>query len=306
MPKGIRQYLLLLTIATIFGCATFEPDLPSVTESPTNDRLPGKVIWHDLITSKPTESQRFYGELFGWEFESVGSVLGFGSNDAYTIIRNNGRLIGGMINANSLRRKTEGDISQWVTLFSVADIDSAAAKIESEGGEILTPPTTLQQRGKIAVAADSSGALFAILQTRDGDPADREPATNDFLWDELWTTDVAAASSFYSNVLGFSYTDENTVDDNRDEDYRVFRASDTPRAGVMINPFTDVTPVWVNYIRVEDPAAITARVESLGGRILIDSQPRDIGGTVAFVAGPSGAGIAIQTWPLRKSQDADK
>lgn len=290
---------MLLTVTTVFGCATFEPDLPSVTESPTNNRLPGKVIWHDLITSKPLESQKFYGELFGWEFDSVGSVLGFGSNDAYTLIRNNGRLIGGMINANSLRRQTEGDISQWVTLFSVADIDAAAAKVESEGGEILTPPTTLQQRGKIAVVADSKGALFAILQTRDGDPADHEPETNDFLWDELWTTDVSASSSFYSSVLGFSYTDENTDDDERDEDYRMFRANDIPRAGVMINPFTNVKPVWVNYIRVEDPAAITARVESLGGRILIDSQPRDIGGTVAFIAGPSGAGIAIQTWPLR-------
>jgi predicted enzyme related to lactoylglutathione lyase len=98
--------------------------------------------------------------------------------------------------------------------------------------------------------------------------------------------------------MGYTYTDENVDYDDREEDYRVLRQGDTPRAGLMLNPFEGVQPVWVNYIRVEDPAAITARVESLGGRILVDAQPRDIGGTVAFVAGPSGAGIAVQTWPL--------
>ena len=286
-------------MAAVLGCATFEPDLPSITETPTNNRSPGKVVWHDLITSTPAESRRFYEELFGWEFDSIGSALGFGSNDAYTLIRNNGHLIGGMINANTLRRETSGDISQWVTLFSVEDISATVATIESEGGEILTPPTNLQQRGQIAVVADSKKALFAILQTRDGDPEDRDAEMNDFLWDELWTTDVPGASTFYSNALGFTYTDENTDDDERDEDYRVFRSGDTPRAGVMINPFKDVTPVWVNYIRVQDPAAITDKVEALGGRILVEAQPRDIGGTVAFIAGPSGAGIAVQTWPLR-------
>jgi predicted enzyme related to lactoylglutathione lyase len=304
MFNRCRHYLALIAVAGIFGCAGFEPDLPSVTESPTNSRSPGKVVWHDLITSKPAESRRFYEELFGWEFDGVGSVLGFGSNDAYMLIRNDGRLIGGMINANSLRRQGNQDISQWVTLISVTDIDAAVSKLESAGGTVFTPPTNLQQRGQIAVVADSNDALFAMLQTRDGDPADREPGLNDFLWDELWTTDVAGATAFYASVVGYTYTDENSDDDDRDEDYRVFRQGGKLRAGVMLNPFADVQPVWVNYIRVEDPAAITARVESLGGRILVDAQPRDIGGVVAFIAGPSGAGIALQTWPIRKQQES--
>lgn len=299
-----RYYLALIALVGISGCAGFEPDLPSVTESPTNSRSPGKIVWHDLITSKPAESQRFYEELFGWDFDSVGSVLGFGSNDAYTLIRNDGRLIGGMINANSLRQQGDEDISQWVTLISVPDIDAAVSKLESEGGSVFTPPTNLAQRGQIAVVADSKNALFAMLQTRDGDPVDHEPGLNDFLWDELWTTDVAGATSFYTSVIGYTYTDENTVDDDRDEDYRLFRQGEKPRAGVMQNPFENVQPVWVNYIRVEDPAAITARVESLGGRILIEAGPRDIGGTVAFIAGPSGAGIALQTWPIREQQES--
>jgi predicted enzyme related to lactoylglutathione lyase len=296
--KYTRQLLLGLALLTFIGCAGIQPDLPSITESPTNSRSPGKIVWHDLITRTPAESRKFYEELFGWDFVAVGSVLGFGDNDTYSVIRNNGHLIGGMIDANSL--KSSEDISQWVTLMSVTDINAAVEKFTQQGGTVFTPPTNLAQRGQIAVVADPTGALLGLLQTRDGDPADREPELNDFLWDELWTTDVTAATSFYTDVVGYKYTDENVDYDDRDDDYRVLRQGDKPRAGVMLNPFEDVKPVWVNYIRVADPAAITARVEALGGRILVEAQPRDIGGTAAFIAGPSGAGIALQTWPIKR------
>jgi predicted enzyme related to lactoylglutathione lyase len=63
-------------------------------------------------------------------------------------------------------------------------------------------------------------------------------------------------------------------------------------------PFEGEHPVWVNYLRVEDPSAITTRVEGLGGRVLLDVRERDVGGSAALIAGPSGAGVALQTWPL--------
>ena len=81
-------------------------------------------------------------------------------------------------------------------------------------------------------------------------------------------------------------------------DYQLMTMSGRPRAGIMQNPFEDVRPVWGNYLRVEDPAMIAARVEELGGKVLVEAQMRDVGGTAAFIAGPSGAGIALQTWPL--------
>jgi hypothetical protein len=68
----------------------------------------------------------------------------------------------------------------------------------------------------------------------------------------------------------------------------------------MPNPLEGLDPVWVSYLRVESPATIASRVADLGGRIIVEAQPRPIGGEVAFVAGPSGAGIALQTWPLEQ------
>jgi predicted enzyme related to lactoylglutathione lyase len=62
------------------------------------------------------------------------------------------------------------------------------------------------------------------------------------------------------------------------------------------NPIDGLAPLWSTYVRVEDPAAITARVEALGGRVLLPAQQRDLGGQVALIADPSGAGFVIQTW----------
>jgi predicted enzyme related to lactoylglutathione lyase len=146
------------------------------------------------------------------------------------------------------------------------------------------------------VVEDSTGALFAMIQTRDGDPADSEPVQNSWLWDELWTDDVEGATGFYQAVLGFQHTDHDI--ENTDRNYRVLKYADAPRAGVLENPFEGERPVWVNYIRVADPSAVTAKVETLGGRVLVEAQARPIGGEVAFIAGPSGAGVAVQTWPL--------
>lgn len=291
MPGKIRISMLAALLA---GCATVVIDLPPVTETPTGVHETGRVIWHDLLTTTPEASRRFYGELFGWTFEVPRIHIGLGGEEDYMLIRHNGRLIGGMIDANTLGK--DGNISQWVTMISVDDINAAVARVTANGGSVLTEPTDVKSRGSLAILEGPTGALFAMIQTRDGDPPAREPEHNSFLWDELWTTDVADASRFYEQVFDYEPQDQAIADSSRS--YRILQRNDEPRVGVLSNPFEGERPVWVNYIRVEDPASVTSQVTALGGRVIVEAQPRAIGGYVAFVAGPSGAGIALQTWPL--------
>ena len=295
---GIPASLLLVLVTS---CATTGINLPAVTETPSGQFQPGKIIWRDLITDTPAESRRFYEELFGWTFQSVGNVLGLGNNDTYTLIRHNGQLIGGMVDANQFDREVE--ISQWVVVMSVEDVDAAADAFRAGNGSILTPPTDMRDRGRLAVVADPQGALLALLQTTDGDPADREPGYGDFLWDELWTTDPEAAGSFYRQVASYDNA-RSSIQGDPESSYRVLESGGRPRVGMMAHPFDTAQPVWVSYIRVEDPAAITARVIALGGEIFVDAQARSIGGEAALIAGPSGAGIALQTWPLESSEES--
>jgi predicted enzyme related to lactoylglutathione lyase len=272
-------------------------NLPAVTDSPTGERFPGKIIWRDLLTNDPAASQQFYGELFGWTFESVGAASNLNSDSDYTLIRHNGKLIGGMIDTIALNGRD--DISQWIISMSVEDIDTRIETVTASGGKVMTPPTDLQDRGRLAVISDAEGALIALLETRDGDPRDSEAGMGDFLWDELWTTDVENASALFKSLTSLS---AGAVDIDPDAavapEYRLLKGGDVPRVGIMPNPLDGLDPVWVSYLRVESPAAIASRVAELGGRIIVEAGPRPLGGEVAFIAGPSGAGIALQTWPL--------
>jgi predicted enzyme related to lactoylglutathione lyase len=283
---AITRTTALLLALLAAGCTAITVNLPPITEAPTDERHNGKVVWRDLLTNTPEASRRFYGE--------PRVFVGVGGGDAYMLIRHNGELIGGMVDTNALG-KTE-NISQWITTISVSDIDAAAGRVAGAGGKIINAPEPIGDRGRMAVVEDSTGALFAMIQAQGGDPADSEAVQNGWLWDELWTSNVDTATGFYQTVFGFEHKDHAV--ENADRNYRVLQYGDKPRAGVLKNPFGDERPVWVNYIRVVDPSAVTARVEELGGRVLVEAQARPIGGEVAFIAGPSGAGVALQTWPL--------
>lgn len=283
-----------VAVALLAGCATTRFSLPGVAVNPAGGHLAGKVIWHDLLSETPAQTEAFYSGLFGWEFEHL--PLGVAN---YTLIRHQGRLIGGLVDQNQL--PTRDDISQWVVVISVADIDAVVNSVGSAGGKVLTPPTSLGERGHIAVVTDAEGAVFALLETLDGDPADSgmRAASGDFLWDELWAADAAGAGRFYQQALGYQLDQRELGEAGQPVTYRVLNGSGRPRAGLREAPADDIKPTWVSYLRVADAAEldrVLAKVEGLGGRILVPATDRPAGGRVALIAGPSGAGIALQTW----------
>lgn len=289
-----KLFLLLLPLA-LSACASY--DLPPLPAS-SAERLPGKVVWYDLITDTPRESRRFYGDLFGWEFESVPGVN-------YTLIRHQGRAIGGLVDQTAL--PLEGDPSQWVVLLATADIDAATGTISAAGGRVLTPPRSLGRRGRIAVATDPEGALFALLEGVHGDPGDAadSAAIGSFLWTELWSMDPQAAAAFYAGLLPY---ERRTVTVAENTAYEILASGGRPRAGVRAHPREDAAPLWVPYLRVMDRAALDgllARVPGAGGEVLVPATARPAGGHVALIRGPSGAGIALQTWPMAAMEAAE-
>jgi predicted enzyme related to lactoylglutathione lyase len=107
----------------------------------------------------------------------------------------------------------------------------------------------------------------------------------DWLWRELWTHDVDAALGFYGALA--EYEVEKT--DFREREYSVLKTSDTARAGVLLAP-EDVNPLWLPYVRVEDPAAIADHAARLGARVVMQSDD------AAILIDPTGAPLGVQAW----------
>ena len=288
MNRIICGLAMLLTVA---ACSVSSINVPAISSG--SDRLPGKMIWHELLTDTPAETERFYAELLGWEFRSLPHT-----NLNYRMIYNEGRPIGGLIDQTQLA--TSADISQWVSLLSVYDIAAATDAVASGGGTVYTPPTSLGDRGDIAVVADNEGVLFALLQTQSGDPADDDDIRpGDFLWDELWAEDASAAAAFYKRLAPLSVSSTEMGAEEADVNYKVLSSQGQRRFGIRTNPVAELPSLWLQYLRIKDKAALEAvvsRVESLGGKVLLPVTERPSQGHMAIITGPSGAGIGLQTW----------
>jgi len=276
----------LLVLAV--GCSRTKKNVPAITATPTGEYRVGAFVWYDLLTDDVPGVERFYGELFGWEFEGS-----FGDEGDFTLVSFQGTPIAGIVYAPPL--ESGESRARWVPSLSVADVDQAVAQLRRAGGMVYTEPHEVPDRGRLAVVGDPAGAILSLVRATGGDPADVDGPVGSWLWTELWTHDVEASVSFYSSLLGYEYE---IVDLPVIPDYGVLTKDGEPRAGVRKLPWEQVMPNWLPYVRVDDPAAVAARVEGLGGRVLIAPSDTVRAGSVALIADPSGAAVALQKWPL--------
>jgi len=284
----IKKMWILPVMAFMAACAKV-PELPPISES--GKTLPGKFIWRDLITPDITSAQKFYKELLGWEFEAHGK-------SGYSLIRHNGDLIGGMIDANKIGHPVRSAV--WLNAVSVADVKQAARDYAESGGKVLHKPKMVNHRGRIAVVMDRDGAVLQLIQTSQGDPPDADPKMNQWLWTELMANDVAGSADFYNRVIG--YVAEKPTKKGA-ADHFLMNIEGTPRAGMIENPFEDTRSAWIPFVRVANPGKLSAKVTELGGKVVIESTKTANGGSVAMILDPSGAPLALQQWSNKKAED---
>ena len=113
-----------------------------------------------------------------------------------------------------------------------------------------------------------------------------------FAWYELLTTDVAAASAFYGEVVGWSAKDASTSE----LAYTVLAAGAVAVSGLMELPEEGrrlgATPRWLGYVAVDDMDATATQIRRRGGAVLLPPTDSNIG-RVSVVADPQKATFAL-------------
>jgi predicted enzyme related to lactoylglutathione lyase len=283
----VHLYTLFLVLF-VAACSTTQVVVPPVSSTPGSEYHAGKFVWYDLLTDDVAAAKRFYGGLFGWTFEAVDE------NDrvAYTLIKNQGKPIGGIIYFSGDEQVNE---SQWLSYLSVPNVDRATDYTMEAGGKVHRKPFDLLNRGRVSVVRDPQGAAMVYVRANGGDPRDSEPAVHEWLWTELYTNNLEKAADFYEKLLDYKVE---PFDTGVQVPYYVFRAEGTERAGMLKIPWDNVSPAWLPYIKVNDTPALVAKVEGLGGSVLFAPREEARKGTVAIIADPSGAAVALQKWPM--------
>jgi predicted enzyme related to lactoylglutathione lyase len=284
--QGFSALLLPLICLSTLHAASFE--LPPLNTPASTEHHVGKMIWADLVTPDLSAAERFYGGLLGWTFQTIHT----GESD-YAVALVDGRPIGGLfqkpIPAGQHRQ------SAWLTFIAVRDVDAAKRMALAHGGKVVSDARNYPSRGRQAVLSDPEGAVFAILASSSGDAPDYLAAPGEWIWSSLQSRNPGAEAAFLQQV--FSYDVFDLASDDGFE-HVILSSDDFARASANAMPGDPARrhAHWLNFIRVDHTIDMVAKVQALGGRVLVEPHVDRHGGQVAVVADPAGAPFGLMEW----------
>jgi len=226
----------------------------------------GKFVWFEHMSPDVARAQAFYEALFGWRTQGV--PMG---EQTYPLIENQGKGIGGY------RKAGPKAPTHWICFVSVADVDATFNAIKADGLRTLQEPAEYGP-GRIAAAADPTGAPFAMWHGKEGDPPDGPTPVGGWHWTELWTSDEAKSLQFYQSMFGYG-TDTMSTPNGA---YHLLTRDGVPRAGLMKAEGHHGKSMWLPYVAVADCDATLAKALSMGATQLF--APVDMAGVGRFCA----------------------
>lgn len=239
-------------------------------------------IWHDLITPNLEESKSFYNTAFGWTYSDT-NFKGL----KYTVIYNNGSVIGGMIEVKTAKTST------WISALPLSntDLNKRIRKVVAAGASAALPPIKSPGRGKQVIFEGLQGEEFSLISKNEFTEAmTPENGENDWLGMELWASDAGKAKSFYEEAFDVQ-TVETTYDD---KPYWLFNIEGETVAAMMNNPITNQGTQWVPYIQVSDLTALFTKIKNTKAEVIVAPSKETRNGSLGIMQDPHGAIIAIQ------------
>jgi uncharacterized protein len=297
----VQSALVAVAFLASTGCATVQgPPLqfPAIVDPPRQEHHVGKVIFVELVTPDLATAKQFYAGLFGWTFRDIQA-----GPTKYAEASLDGHPVAGLFHKDL----PEGKHRQpaWLTYISARDVDVATKIALERGAKVLFEPHTIPDRGREAVFADPQGAVFAVLASSSGDPADVLVAPGDWIWSSLITSDPKTDATFYQALFDYEVFD---LPADTGAQHLMLASDNYARASANTLPANapDFHPYWLNYVRVEDAVKMAAKVVALGGRVLVEPRVDRHGGMVTVVADPLGAPFGLLEWQDTQSKEVTK
>lgn len=269
----------LFVILWVLICSPLYAQSFAITEKPTKLKFPGKFVWLDLLTTDIHSAAKFYESVFGWKASSI--------DENYILLSNNGRRIAGIV--KNRFQLEDNESNQWISFISTVDIQKAHLKLVDAGAQAVAGPMPIEGRGDIGVYVAPDSAVFGTINSSSGDPEEKVAGLNDWVWNELWSTNTGAAAEFYK-TLGYDVVDNWNSDNGQD---LLLATGEMARAGLVEAHKSQTKSIWLAYILVSNVDSIIARSEEAGGETHILEGDANNVGRIALVSDPTGGMVAV-------------
>lgn len=248
--------------------------------------------WADLSTPDVDASIEFYGDLLGWEFATDVTAMG-----EYHVASVDGRDVCGLMEHPP---EMHGAPAMWTVFFHVEDIDDMIVRIGAAAGRVLEPPFEIPNGARVSVAADPTGAMFALMSGEapvEGTWYSMVPGS--VCWAETITRDAESSAGFYRQVFGW--------ETEHDEGGHITFLMKGERIAGLV-PMPDEMPPeapahWAVYFTVDSCEVTERTAVDLGGGVLVESMPTEIG-HFAVLEDPSGAPFEIMDFTMTEEPAA--
>lgn len=257
---------------------------------------PGDFIWYELLTHDADAAGAFYGAVVGWTSSAAGlpgmDYRLFSSGDGTDMADG----VAGYM-AITPEMADHGARPAWVGYIAVEDVDSVAADSIAAGGAVLMPAMDLPGVGRMAMVSDPAGAPFYIMRGASDETshsfAATEPKIGHGAWNELASTDPAAAKAFYAAQFG--WVQDGAMDMGPMGQYEFLWASDKRFMLGAVMPAVRGEPShWLFYFRVADIDVAHHALIAHGGTIYQDPVALPDGGDFSLIAiDPAGAHFGL-------------
>jgi len=244
---------------------------------------PGTFCWVGLATSDPVAASSFYGSLFGWE----GEDLAAGAAGSFTMLRLGGKDVA-ILYRQMPEARAAGAPPHWTSFISVEDADATAARANELGGAaVFRAPFDVRDAGRVAAIRDPTGAIMSLWQPRWLPGATLVKDVGALCWNELATTDLERAKSFFGELLGWEYQ-------TNEGGYVSIKNAGSLNGGMREQTEQErgTPPSWLPYFTVENADDAVRQAEQLGGRGLAPTTEVHTG-RFAVIADPQDAAFAV-------------
>ncbi|WP_031485341.1 VOC family protein [Maridesulfovibrio frigidus] len=122
-----------------------------------------------------------------------------------------------------------------------------------------------------------------------------------FVWFDLFTTDINAASNFYHALFGWGFQDTSTAN----PDVKTVFQNGKPIANMINRSTKSESSQWLSYMSVPDVDSAVVIVQNNNGSVYKDSKEFPDRGKVAIILDPQKAAVALLTSSTGDPQDGN-
>jgi predicted enzyme related to lactoylglutathione lyase len=182
----------------------------------------------------------------------------------------------------------------WNNYVTVASADDTSAKARELGGNVMMEPFDIpagdgSTAGRMSVLFDPANAGICIWQPGGHIGAEIVNAHGALTWNELHTSDIDAAESFYGGLFGWTFEAMETGSGG--PAYHVISNGERSNGGIM-EAHGGMPPNWLPYFAVDHLDEAIEKAKSADGDAINDPIPMPQGRIVAL-RDPQGAPFAL-------------